>query len=357
MEEVYKQLAEKLHQMPNGFPPTESGVELRILKKIFSPEEAAMALDLKPIPETAEAIGNRLGIPTAEMESVLDSMVRKGQIGTAKTKDRRVYLAVPFVVGIYEFQEPRLDKELADLIEEYAPALMPILGGHGPALMRVVPINAQVKAEHQVHPYEDIRKMLESAKSFQLSECICRKERALQGHECKHTLETCLAFSKQEGAFDKFATCRIISMEEALKVMADCEEEGLVHATYNVKSHQMFVCNCCSCCCGLLLGMKHFNAPFLVAGSAYVASVDTDTCIECGVCADERCPVAAITRTDSGFVVQSERCIGCGVCTKTCPSEAITLLPRPEAEQEQPPGNIMEWYFKRAESRGVRIIV
>jgi len=45
-EEVYRQLARHLDDLPGGFPSSESGVELRILKRLFSPEEAELAVCL-----------------------------------------------------------------------------------------------------------------------------------------------------------------------------------------------------------------------------------------------------------------------------------------------------------------------
>lgn len=357
MNDVYKRLAEKLNALPNGFPATESGVELTILRKIFSPEEAETALKLRPIPETVEAIAERLGKPLDEIQSMLDTMVHKGQIASAKMFGSQVYLLAPFVIGIYEFQLNRMDKELADLVEEYGPDLVKTLGGFSPAVTRVVPINAKIEAQHEVLPYENLRAMLEQAKSFQLSECICRKERAFHGHTCTHPLETCLAFSNSEGAYDRYARGKLISREEALKLVDLCEQEGLVHCTYNVQSDQMFVCNCCSCCCGLLRGLNVFNAPHLVARSNFVATIDSENCAQCGVCADERCPVKAIAEMDGVYAVQPERCIGCGACSTTCPTESITLIRKPKEQQDQPPANMMEWYGKRAESRGIKISI
>lgn len=355
MSDCYKQLAEKLDGLPNGFPSTKSGVELKILRKIFTPEEAEMALKIRPVPETAEAIAGRLGKPLEEMQKILDHMVRRGQIGSAKMKSGQVYMLVPFVVGIFEFQLEHLDKELADLVESYAPHLMTTLGKHGPSLMRVIPLNIQIDAEHQVHPYEDLRKIMEKAKSFQVVECICRKEQALQGNPCKHSVEVCLGFSNHEGAFDAYPRGRRISREEALEVLAKADEEGLVHCTYNVQKGQMFVCNCCSCCCGILRGIKAFDAPHILAKSNYVAAIDQETCAACGVCADERCPMDAIGEDAESYSVKTDRCIGCGACIATCPTESITLVRKPESEQDQPPSNVVDWYFKRAQSRGIQI--
>jgi Na+-translocating ferredoxin:NAD+ oxidoreductase subunit B len=357
MSDVYAQLAKKLDQLPNGFPSTSSGVEIKILRKIFSPDEAEMALKIRPIPETADSIAQRLGKSVDEMQAILDDMVNKGQIGSSKMFDSQLYMAVPFVVGIYEFQLPRIDKELSDLFEEYAPSLLGTLGNYAPALMRVVPINVDLKGQQTVLVYEDVKKMLAKAKAIQVVDCICVKERATQGHECKHPVERCFAFSNHEGAFDKYKKGRLISKEEALEIMEKCEQQGLVHSTYNVQKGQMFVCNCCSCCCGIIRGMKDFNAPFLMAKSNFAAQIDPDKCVSCGVCKDERCPMEAIVEQEGLYEVQPERCIGCGVCTPTCPSEAIALVRKPESEQDLPPETVIDWYGKRAASRGIKIAI
>ncbi|MBI5571379.1 MAG: 4Fe-4S binding protein [Desulfomonile tiedjei] len=357
MSDVYRRLAEKLNQLPNGFPPTESGVELKILQKIFAPDEAEMAMRIRPIPETVEAIAQRLAKSLDEMQAILDNMVEKGQIGTAKVGDQQVYLLFPFVLGIYEFQLNRLDRELAELFEEYAPTLLKVLGNFKPGFFRVIPVNQQIKAQHEVKPYEDVRRMVERSRSFQVSDCICRKEQALVGNPCSHPLETCLSFSRTEGAFDKHRSGRIISKEEALEVIAKAEEDRLVHQTYNVQSGHMFVCNCCSCCCGVLRGLKQYAAPYMVAGSNFVASIDRETCEACGLCANERCPVGAIAEENDVYTVQPERCIGCGVCTTACPTESIQLIRKPESQRDEPPNNLFEWYFKRAADRGIKIMI
>jgi NAD-dependent dihydropyrimidine dehydrogenase PreA subunit len=355
MSDVYKRLAERLDGLPNGFPATESGVELKILQKIFTPEDAEMALKLKPIPETVETVAQRLGKPVPEMRTILDDMAKKGQIGCLKLFGEQVYMLVPFVVGIYEFQINRLDKELAQLVEEYAPVLSKAIGGYEPALARTVPVNMQIETKTQVQPYENLRKMIEEAKSFNLMECICRKERALEGHPCNHSLETCLQFSNEEGAYDYFKLSgRIISKEEAIKVLDKAEDEGLVHNVfYNVREGHFAVCNCCACSCGVFRAMKEFKAPHALAKSNFVAIIDQDSCSECGVCAEERCPVDAIIEQNGGYKVLPDVCIGCGVCTVTCPTESIALIDRPESEQDLPPNDMIDWTMKRAANRGI----
>jgi electron transport complex protein RnfB len=351
MDDVYRRLAAKLDQFPHGFPRTASGVELRILAKVFSPEDAAMALDLLPIPETAAAIARRLGRHVEDLQTVLDGMVARGQIATMRYRGEQVYMLAPFVIGIYEFQLPHMDAELAEMFEQYAPALVNTVGGERPALARVVPVNAHIEARAEVLRHENVRTMMESARSFRLMECICRKEQAALGKTCSHTLETCLAFSSEPDAYERFPYGRTVSQEEALAVLDLAEREGLVHCTYNIRREQMFLCNCCSCCCGFLRGVNEFGAPHLLLHSNYVAEISGAGCIACDACNNGRCPMGAIAQHDGTYAVDFERCIGCGACTVVCPTEAISLVPRPDAERTTPPRDIIAWAFRRSVSR------
>ena len=353
-EDVYRKLAEKLDELPNGFPATDNGVEIEILKKIFTPDDAEMALKIRPVPETVEAIAQRLGKPVPEMRVILDEMAGKGQIGCFKFFGQQVYMFFPFAIGIYEFQLNRLDKQFVDLFEKYAPTFLTGLGGFKPAYTRVIPVNAKIDPQLQVHLYEDLHRIIDQSKSFRVQDCICRKERALQGRACKHKVESCLAISPEEGAFDYFSLAgRIISKEEAFRVLSEAEKEGLVHCSWNVQQGHRFVCNCCPCSCGILRAVKEFKAPYILAKSNFVAQIDKQGCSLCGICKDERCPMEAIVEEDGSYKVLSDRCIGCGVCTITCPTESITMRARPE--RMEPVADLLEWNAKRAASRGIEL--
>ncbi len=354
-EDVYRRLAQRLDDLPNGFPPTDSGVELKILEKIFSPEEAGIALLLKAFPENAETIAGRLGRSTSDMETTLNVMAEKGQIGCVTWTGQRFYLLMPFVVGIYEFQMYRIDRELAELCEEYWPTLQRIVGGFEPALARVVPVNATIDKKSEILVYEDVKRMIGDARSFTVHECICRKERKLTGHDCAQPLEVCLSFSSGERSPGDFSLGgRDIPKEEALAILEDAEQRGLVHsAFYNTQTGQFGLCNCCPCCCGLLRGIRELGAPHLLARSNYAARIDAATCSSCGVCAQDRCPVGAIREDGDSYLVDADRCIGCGVCTSACPTESISLVARPQSEQNRPPENLLTWLYQRAQSRGI----
>ena len=350
MDAVYRRLAARLDEFPQGFPATEEGLELAILRKIFTPDEATLAAELSVVPLSAETIARRLGRPLEPLRAELDRMVERGQLLVAVLRDRRCYALLPFVVGVYEFQLPRMDAELARLFEAYAPALSRGIGGAAPELGRVVPVNARIEAQAEVLPHDSVRAMLADAVSFRLMECICRRERAAAGHPCTHTLETCLSFSRHAGSEQMAWWGRDITREEAYEVLEKCEREGLVHCTYNVRRDSMFVCNCCTCCCGFLRGVREFEAPNLLVRSNYLAAIDDDACTDCGDCAT-RCPMDAIAGTDGSRRVDPERCVGCGVCTVACPTAAVTLRERPARERTTPPRNLMAWAYRRTAAR------
>lgn len=356
MADVYQRLARALDGLPHGYPSTESGVELRILRKIFSPEDAEMALRLKVLPETAAMIARRLRRRTDEMRGILDGMAERGQIYKLRMRGRDYYGLAPFVVGIWEFQLNRIDRELAELFEEYAPTLLGSLGGVAPALARVVPVNRRIDAKAEILPYDDLRKMMESCNSFRVADCLCRKEQALLGSPCSHTSETCMSFSREPDAYEGMPEWgRVITRDEALALLERVEDEGLVHCTYNFQREPFFVCNCCSCCCGFLRAVTDHDAPYMLARSNYVSEIDPDTCTECGDCSTGRCPTDSISAADETYTVDGERCLGCGVCAVACEYDAIRLVPRPDAEQVTPPENMIRWSLSRIDHRHGRV--
>ena len=352
MSDPYRQLAARLDALPNGFPPTATGVEIRILQHIFSPDDAAVALALLPVPESAAAIARRLGRPVEETRALLDAMAAKGQIAAVSRRGRPRYALVPFVVGIYEFQLPRIDRTLALLCEEYLPTLMKTLGGFRPALARVVPVGVRIDAAAEVLACESVREIIGSARSIRLMECVCRREQEALGSPCRHRAERCLAIADEPEALRDFPPWgRLIGADEALAVLDATEREGLVHCTFNVRQSPMFICNCCSCCCGFLRGLREFEAPHLLVRSNYVARIAGDDCVSCGECASGRCPMDAIAEREGGWAVDAGRCIGCGVCAVACATGAIALVARPRAERTVPPGNVLSWAYRRAAER------
>lgn len=359
-EDIYRQLARKLDSLPQGFPAAKDGLELEILQWIFTPTEAAVALNLSPAPEPVNVIAERLGKSEQEMDAILDDMRLKWQTFCLIIGRQHCYLLPPFFPGIHEGQVVRPDKPIEErrkytrLYEEYYPQLLTTLGGYAPALTRVVPVSAAVDPGLKIHRIDDVIRIIKGSKSIFLMECVCRKEKALFGQPCKHTLEVCMALSDQEDMLSNWPYGRVVSVEEAIDAAIRAEKDGLVHTTYNAdESGITCLCACCPCCSSFLSGLAKYKAPYMVTRSSYVAWIDETACEQCGVCANERCPMGAI-KEDDGYTVLPERCIGCGVCTSTCPTEAIMLVRRPEAEVELEslPAGLEAWSIQRMGERG-----
>ena len=355
-EELYRRLAQRLDAIPNGFPATESGVELRLLVKIFTPEEAALAGVMRLTCEPAATIAARAGVDPDQAYRTLKRMVRQGLIRVKKGEGQLTFGLMPFVVGLYEEQLPRMDKELAALFEEY---IQETQGGgitrNAPAIHRVIPVEEAVPFDLEIFPYERATELVERAKSWGVRDCICRVQQRLVGKGCDHPVESCLVLAPVEGAFDHSEVDRAITKEEALRILRETEEVGLVHTTGNYRDRHNYICNCCTCCCGILRGVAEFGIPTAVAHSDFRTVVDADACVGCGDCV-ERCEFGALSVPDDVCVVEDARCVGCGLCASVCPTDALHLERRPQGEVPPPPANRKEWMAQRAEERGISIL-
>ena len=354
VDEVYRELARRLDEIPNGFASTESGAELDLLAKLFTPEEAALAAVMRLSPETHEQIAERAGAATGAVETRLREMRAKGLIGARKDESGgSSYSLIPFIVGIYENQLTSMDEELARLVERY---IVDSRGGSpadgGTAIHRVIPVEQSVPLDLEIFPYEQATRLLDGARSWGVRDCICRVQQKLIGKGCDHTVESCLILSPQVGAFDDSDATRPISRDEAQRILSRAADEGLVHSTMNQRDQIYYICNCCTCCCGIMRGVAEFGVPTAVARSDFRMSVDEDLCTGCGACIT-RCQFGALSKDGDVCVVDYARCVGCGVCMSACPVEAMVMERRPEGEVDEPPGNLREWMALRAEERGL----
>jgi Na+-translocating ferredoxin:NAD+ oxidoreductase subunit B len=345
---IYEHLVDALNALPNGFPRTPSRVELRLLAKIVTPEEAALASQLRGDFEPVAEIAARVGLPQQDVTKRLIALVRRGLVWLSKQEGTLCFRLAPFIVGIYEEQLDRLDHELAHLVEAYmldggAAGIM----GPQPALHRVMPAHHAVKTE-AILPYDDVRALILAAKTFHVRDCICRAQQDYVGRHCDFPLDVCLSFSSSE----RPAAPGDLTQQEALALLDRCEELGLVHTVSNVTQGMSYICNCCGCCCGILRGITEWGIEHSVARANYCAVIDPDDCQGCGVCV-ERCQVHAIALKNEVAVVDSARCIGCGLCVTGCPHHVAQLEPLPEAEQVQPPSDYATWERERLHNRGL----
>jgi hypothetical protein len=59
----YRRLQQHLDKHPIPYPATESGIEIKLLKSLFSEEEAEIALNLSTLPEKVSKIHKRFKKP------------------------------------------------------------------------------------------------------------------------------------------------------------------------------------------------------------------------------------------------------------------------------------------------------
>jgi len=345
----YKKLAEKLDQLPNRFLPTESGVEVRMLEKIFLPEEAAVGAEMFFKREPASVIAARAGIAEKEAKKILKTMVRKELILFSKGESELVFGLMPFAFGFYEMLGPRLNEEIAQLFEQYFQETKGRITGDGMSIHRVVPVQESIDVEMEIFPYERASDIVEKGKSWGVRDCICRVQKELVGDPCGHPKENCLVIAPIEGAFNNSEVDRALTKEEALQILIDSEEAGLVHTTGNYRSNH-YICNCCTCSCGILRSVAEYKNLGGIAKADFLVVVDDELCTACGDCL-ERCQFNALNVDGAVCEVDSAYCVGCGLCVPVCPDEALVLVRRPEGEVLPPPDTLKSWGEERQKNR------
>ena len=351
---IYEKLREQLDQYSIGFPSTESGIELKILRKMFDEEEAALFLLLGLPLETPESVASRVGRQGDEVAALLERMADKGLIFRLRRGGAAKYGAAPFVGGSFEYQLPAMDREFAELTDAYMEETFSKAFQTGP-MLRPIPVNRSVAVNYQVATHEDSRLILRQQKLIAAAECICRKQQGLLDKGCGKPREVCLVFGAHAEYYIERNMARAITVEQADAILDEAAKAGLVSQPFN-SINPGGMCNCCGDCCGVLRALNKQPKPADMVISNYFAAVKAEDCIGCGTFLD-RCQMRALTlNPDSVAEVNLDRCIGCGLCVTTCPTEALTLETKPQDQRKEPPASNLEQMTQLAESRGASLI-
>jgi Heterodisulfide reductase, subunit A and related polyferredoxins len=326
--EIYERLREILDAHPATAPKAKSIDE--ILRTLFTPEEAALAVNMSYKTKSVGSIAKAAGVADSKAKKNLESMADKGIIYSKNKDGEKFYGLLPLIPGVFEFPFMKgggtpMHKRLGQLWEEYHhEALGASFAGHPTPLMRVVAVEKSITAQDRVHPYEEVKNFISDANYIALTKCACRVSVA----NCDKPKEVCLIFGEMAEFLVERGFARQINKEEGMKVLDQAEEAGLVHTSNNSADRANLICNCCPCCCTVLRGRTQLKHPHAFEPSRFEAHVNADECTGCAICIDERCPMKAIEIKDDVAVVNTLECIGCGLCVTGCPIGAIELMER-----------------------------
>ncbi len=189
---------------------------------------------------------------------------------------------------------------------------------------KVIPVSESLDAKQWIMPTEQVIQVLGAAESIALQACECRTHYK----RCDNPLEVCLLLNQVAEKAVSQGKARQIFFEEAVGVLKQANESGLVHMSLYMPDHEVFaLCSCCSCCCHDLQIIKRTRRNDIMMRSEYEAVTDFNACIHCGDC-EERCPFEARALREDELQYDCEKCVGCGLCVTTCPVEAISMETR-----------------------------
>ena len=326
-----------------------------LLDELFAKEEAELACTMPLELATAERIAEGAGKGLDDATAILESMADKGLVFALEKGGVMVYRLMPLAPGIYEYQfmageVSERAKKLARLFDECTPVsgkTDAVFDAPSFPFSRVLPIEKELESELNVQPYEKLSEYIKKAEYVSVSTCYCRHHAELVDSPCDKPKEVCLSVGPGAKYADERGFGRLISTEEALRVLELSEEAGLVHCSSNTSKYIDFICNCCICHCAILQHHKNMAKNKLAAPSNYLVAVDQGRCDLCETCI-ERCPMDAFSISDDKIERDAQLCIGCGLCVSTCASEALSMVAR--EEHQTPPKGQKELFAAMAAS-------
>jgi Pyruvate/2-oxoacid:ferredoxin oxidoreductase delta subunit len=346
---AYKKLRERLDQMPVGAPGRKTIYE--ILKIIYTPEEAELAAKMPLVPQSLDKIARNLKMAPDELRPGLEAMADKGMLVDIELGGKMRYMLSPTMVGVFEFTMMRVredidQKKLAELIyrfvveeRDFVDSLKP---GTQTSMFRTLIHEVTLPKDYaEVLDWEKASHIVGSAGKWGVSLCHCRHVEHHRGNDCqKFKMESCLSIGMGADYLIRHDLAREIGKTEALDLILQTRDAGLVHICDNVQNRPTFICQCCGCCCEILNAFKKFKVFGSTFSSNFMATPDESKCTGCRKC-ERACPVDAISKVEKPRTVNGKKyrwvvkvdeeiCLGCGVCAMQCEFDSMKMTPRPQ---------------------------
>lgn len=327
--DAYLKLAEMMR-----YPESKELVEL--LQFLLTPVQAKIAAAL---PASNPELAKKAGIDEEGVEKNLRDMFDRGLIfpkDFSKMDGARFARSLPQLhdAMLSDLRwNPKKDPELARKWQAF------YRSGYdrdhalyflqtGTPIQRILPAIKAFPAETQFEPWEDIRAIVNAASKIAMAGCACRSRQMGVDLNCRFADRLyCMQFGRGAEYAIQRGSGRELSPEEALKVLYEAEDHGLVHQAWNSQSVQGSpICNCCPDCCVDWENFKRYKIP--TSGrwlrTRWNAYINENLCNGCGLCVP-RCGFEAITMKSNKAVIDEEKCFGCGVCVLKCEPKAITM--------------------------------
>lgn len=306
---IQAKLADKItrtwYNVPVRVP--ESFMFVKWFKKILTEEECELCFYLDKIPKSAEEVSEKSGKSVQYVEDTLWSVAQKGCIFCEWAGEKRFYRLERWAPGIDEFMMGKyMDKETADIFGEMLPMVGPAVSWFNPddGGMRVIPVMKEIAGSTHATSYDQVLEYVNKNEIFSAADCVCRTSKKLKGEGCIHPIENmCIQLGDYAEFYIKTGRGKQLTREEVLEVLKKAEETGCVHEIFNsgldgnTIGNSSFICNCCSCSCGVLSTNKQYGGNGGTK-SNYIAKVNPENCVACGACVNI-CPMNAVRLGDA----------------------------------------------------------
>ena len=317
---LYNQLAATI-----GFP--DSKVLPRLFQQLADETEARVLLAAAHPAATVDELAERAGIPAEDIEKTIDPLFKKGLLYKSSKPGKPRYYRVRSLLQFHDATILAIGAppDFLDLYREYHETEWPehqrsIVENQPRPGVRVIPVNSAVSPDTHVAPFDDVQQIVAKAENLAVTNCTCK---VVTGAPCDTGMEVCMQVNRAADYAIERGTGRQLTKQEALDMLKQCQEAGLVHVVGNSRNLGHIICNCCDDCCVNWTGASKTGSKF-TAPSRFAAAIDPDACTECGTCL-ERCFFNAIDLEGNPPTIIEEECMGCGLCVATCPTEAICL--------------------------------
>jgi Pyruvate/2-oxoacid:ferredoxin oxidoreductase delta subunit len=345
---VYKELLTVMKSRRGPYSGLDIPEFFDLVEALFTPEEAEVNNHLEKRPETLEQITLRMNRDAHEISPLLEAMADKGLCATYSKEGERVFRGLPFMPGIFEYQflsgsDSDRYRKLAQLIHDYKKAFDDAKGVEkiNFPVTRVIPVHKTIDAANQIHTYDQVATYIQKYDSIAVGTCYCRHAAKLRGEDTHDMpMDVCMWFGQTADYMVERIGGRSVNKEQALAILDQSEEAGLVHMSRNTTEEIEFLCNCDRWHCEVVTHVLKQPKPGWIFNSGYQPRFDPELCNACEVCID-RCPPEALAIGEDQIPeVDLDRCFGCAACATGCPEEAIAMDAKPDFPA--PPKDVKE---------------